>query len=173
MRATTTLGPIFILALSTGIAFGQARGISGNGFDSGGINIIPKTDPKKVTKKVKTIQYVAVSPERVWKSSDKKQKPITGSLLAFERETKTGKVSIVKDDKVRLLVEGLNTIPGVHCLQPNGTFYAFPSVSEICNQAGITSHGLVGSPPSPERISPRVRSNDRSTLIVSNGTCNS
>ena len=29
---------------------------------------------------------------------------ITGSLLAFERETKTGKVSIVKDDKVRLLV---------------------------------------------------------------------
>ena len=104
MRATTTLGPIFILALSTGIAFGQARGISGNGFDSGGINIIPKTDPKKVTKKVKTIQYVAVSPERVWKSSDKKQKPITGSLLAFERETKTGKVSIVKDDKVRLLV---------------------------------------------------------------------
>ena len=96
---------IALIALGTGSSFGQARGISGNGFDSGQIKIIPKTDPaKKVAKTVKTIQFVAVSPERAWASSDTKQKPITGSLLAFEREEKTGKVSIVRDEKVRLLV---------------------------------------------------------------------
>lgn len=96
---------IALLALGAGSSFAQARGISGNGFDSGQIKIIPKTDPaKKAAKTVKTIQFVAVSPERAWTSSDTKQKPITGSLLAFEREEKTGKVSIVRDEKVRLLV---------------------------------------------------------------------
>ena len=59
---------------------------------------------RKAAKAVKTIQLVAVSPERVWKSSDKKQKPIKGSLLAFSREQKTGKVSIVEAEKNRLLV---------------------------------------------------------------------
>ncbi len=44
--------------------------------------------------------------------------------------------------KVELLVAGLNTVDGVSCLMPGGTFYAFPSVAEICNRAGITSHGL-------------------------------
>ena len=100
-----TLASIGCLAFGTDHALAQARGINGNGFDTGGINIVPKTDPaKKATKTVKTIQFVAVSPERVWKSSDEKQKPITGSLLAFEREAKTGKVRIVRDEKVRLLV---------------------------------------------------------------------
>ncbi len=93
-----------ILAVSAGSGFAQARSISGNGFDSGGINIIPKNDPKKSTKTVKTIQLVAVSKERVWKSSDKKQKPIIGSLLAFEHEEKSGKVRIVRDENVRMRV---------------------------------------------------------------------
>ena len=44
--------------------------------------------------------------------------------------------------KVALLVEGLNTIEGVSCLPPGGTFYVFPSVKTICNRHGITSHGL-------------------------------
>jgi aspartate aminotransferase len=44
--------------------------------------------------------------------------------------------------KVELLVAGLNTIPGVSCLMPGGTFYAFPSVADVCNRLGITSHGL-------------------------------
>jgi len=44
--------------------------------------------------------------------------------------------------KVRLLVDGLNQIDGVHCLMPGGTFYAFPAVAEICNRLEITSHGL-------------------------------
>lgn len=45
-------------------------------------------------------------------------------------------------EKVRLLVDGLNRIEGFKCLQPGGAFYAFPSVSPICNRLGITSHGL-------------------------------
>lgn len=44
--------------------------------------------------------------------------------------------------KVALLVDGLNTIEGVACLSPGGTFYVFPSVKPICNRHGITSHGL-------------------------------
>ena len=44
--------------------------------------------------------------------------------------------------KVELLVAGLNTVDGVSCLMPGGTFYAFPSVAEVCNRAGVTSHGL-------------------------------
>lgn len=44
--------------------------------------------------------------------------------------------------KVRLLVRGLNEIPGVTCLEPAGTFYAFPNVQPICERLGMTSHGL-------------------------------
>lgn len=44
--------------------------------------------------------------------------------------------------KVRLLVDGLNEIDGIHCLLPGGSFYAFPSVATICNRFRITSHGL-------------------------------
>ncbi len=44
--------------------------------------------------------------------------------------------------KVHGLVEALNKVPGVTCLMPGGTFYAFPSVAEICNRLNITSHGL-------------------------------
>jgi len=45
-------------------------------------------------------------------------------------------------DKVRLLVDGLNQIDGIHCLMPGGSFYAFPSLAEVCNRLEITSHGL-------------------------------
>ena len=45
-------------------------------------------------------------------------------------------------EKVEILVEGLNRIDGVKCLDPGGTFYVFPSVAAISNRLGITSHGL-------------------------------
>ena len=44
--------------------------------------------------------------------------------------------------KIELLVRELNTIEGVSCLMPGGTFYVFPSVAAICNRCKITSHGL-------------------------------
>jgi aspartate aminotransferase len=44
--------------------------------------------------------------------------------------------------KVELLTAGLNQIDGFHALDPAATFYVFPNVAPICNQLGITSHGL-------------------------------
>jgi len=44
--------------------------------------------------------------------------------------------------KVSGLVAALNKVPGIACLMPGGTFYAFPSVAAICNRLEITSHGL-------------------------------
>ena len=103
MKATSLLAILIFSSLGAGNIYSQARGITGGGgFSPSGITVVPKKDPAK--KVVKTIQLIAVSPERVWKSADTKQKPIIGSLLAFEREAKTGKVSIVKGNKVRLLV---------------------------------------------------------------------
>jgi aspartate aminotransferase len=45
-------------------------------------------------------------------------------------------------EKVEILSVGLNHIPNVMCLEPAGTFYVFPSVKAVCNELGITSHGL-------------------------------
>jgi len=36
----------------------------------------------------------------------------------------------------RLMVEGLNAIPGVRCRMPEGAFYAFPSVSGLLGKRG-------------------------------------
>jgi aspartate aminotransferase len=44
--------------------------------------------------------------------------------------------------KVELLTAELAKVPSVRCLDPAATFYAFPSVAEICNRLKITSHGL-------------------------------
>lgn len=41
-----------------------------------------------------------------------------------------------------IIVEGLNSIPGIHCLMPGGAFYAWPNVTEACR--------LVGAPDSEE-----------------------
>ncbi|MBI4608733.1 MAG: pyridoxal phosphate-dependent aminotransferase [Candidatus Rokubacteria bacterium] len=35
------------------------------------------------------------------------------------------------DRRRRVIVEGLNTIPGIRCVMPGGAFYAFPDVSEL------------------------------------------
>ena len=45
-------------------------------------------------------------------------------------------------EKVQLLAAGLNRIDGFHTLDPAATFYVFPNVAPVCNQLGITSHGL-------------------------------
>src|SRR5690606_39929669 len=34
------------------------------------------------------------------------------------------------DARRRLVVEGLNDLPGISCITPKGAFYAFPNVSE-------------------------------------------
>lgn len=44
--------------------------------------------------------------------------------------------------KVDLLTKRLNAIEGVRALEPAGTFYVFPDVSELCTRLQISSHGL-------------------------------
>lgn len=44
--------------------------------------------------------------------------------------------------KVELLVTELKALPGVTVIMPAGTFYVFPNVAPICQDLGITSHGL-------------------------------
>jgi aspartate aminotransferase len=61
--------------------------------------------------------------------------------LRDEREYRDEKMKAFKQ-KVELLVAGVNTIDGVSCLMPGGTFYVFPSVAPVCNRLKITSHGL-------------------------------
>lgn len=62
---------------------------------------------------------------------------------ALERDTTERDAVMLKfRDKVVLLTEGLNRIPGFHTLDPTATFYVFPNVAPICNRLGITSHGL-------------------------------
>jgi aspartate aminotransferase len=45
-------------------------------------------------------------------------------------------------EKVVLLTAGLNRIPGIRALDPTATFYVFPNVASVCNELGVTSHGL-------------------------------
>jgi aspartate aminotransferase len=45
-------------------------------------------------------------------------------------------------EKVVLLTKGLNRIDGFRALDPTATFYVFPSVARVCNELGVTSHGL-------------------------------
>lgn len=44
--------------------------------------------------------------------------------------------------KVRRLCDGLSQIDGFEVLPPTATFYAFPRVASICQNFGISSHGL-------------------------------
>jgi aspartate aminotransferase len=55
-----------------------------------------------------------------------------------EREQQMGKFR----EKVLLLTKGLNSIKGFKTIDPKATFYVFPSVAPVCNDLGITSHGL-------------------------------
>jgi aspartate aminotransferase len=45
-------------------------------------------------------------------------------------------------EKVVLLTAGLNRIRGFTTLDPTATFYVFPNVAPVCNELGVTSHGL-------------------------------
>src|SRR5690606_897474 len=64
-------------------------------------------------------------------------------VAALERDTaERDEVMRKFRDKVVLLTEGLNRIDGFHTLDPTATFYVFPNVKRVCNELGVTSHGL-------------------------------
>jgi len=43
------------------------------------------------------------------------------------------------------IVDGLNAIAGIHCRSPEGAFYAWPDVSELCEKAGIRDSAELAS----------------------------
>ena len=47
------------------------------------------------------------------------------------------------DTRRRLVVDGLNALPGVSCITPKGAFYAFPNVSETGWQAKPLASALL------------------------------
>ncbi|HID74462.1 MAG TPA: aminotransferase class I/II-fold pyridoxal phosphate-dependent enzyme [Planctomycetaceae bacterium] len=64
-------------------------------------------------------------------------------MAALEKDDEESRQAMQRfRQKVQILVDGLNRIDGVRCLDPGGTFYVFPSVAAVCNRLGITSHGL-------------------------------
>jgi len=48
------------------------------------------------------------------------------------------------DRRRRVIVEGLNNIPGISCRMPEGAFYAFPNISGVLGRRGPT--GPINSP---------------------------
>jgi aspartate aminotransferase len=42
------------------------------------------------------------------------------------------------DKRRDIIVEGLNSIPGINCLMPRGAFYAWPNVTDACRLVGVT-----------------------------------
>jgi aspartate aminotransferase len=62
---------------------------------------------------------------------------------ALKRDRKERDDAMLKfREKVVLLTEGLNRIAGFRALDPTATFYVFPNVAKVCNELGVTSHGL-------------------------------
>ena len=67
---------------------------------------------------------------------------IAGSAVLTSALDERDRMMAEFKQKLFTIVEQLNRIDGVHCLKPAGSFYAFPSVSKICNREKISSQGL-------------------------------
>jgi len=62
------------------------------------------------------------------------------AIEAFTEETGKMVTKMVQEFQRRrdVFVDGLNSIPGIHCLRPHGAFYLFPNVSKL----GLSSREL-------------------------------
>src|SRR5260370_42352163 len=65
-------------------------------------------------------------------------------------QDEVAKMAAEFDRRRRLIVEGLNALPGVRCVMPKGAFYAFANVSGLFgrrapNEGRTPSQGLAGS----------------------------
>ncbi|MFO1021379.1 MAG: pyridoxal phosphate-dependent aminotransferase [Planctomycetales bacterium] len=64
-------------------------------------------------------------------------------LAALEKDSsERDRTMLLFREKVMLLTNGLNKIPGFKTIEPTSTFYVFPNVAPVCNELGVTSHGL-------------------------------
>ncbi len=60
-------------------------------------------------------------------------------IPAFDTEDKVAEMVKVYDTRRKLIVNGLNSLPGVSCHMPKGAFYAFPNITGT----GMTSEEFV------------------------------
>jgi aspartate aminotransferase len=67
---------------------------------------------------------------------------LAGTAALKRDQKERDEVMLKFREKVVLLTEGLNRIDGFNTLDPTATFYVFPNVAPICNDLGVTSHGL-------------------------------
>lgn len=67
---------------------------------------------------------------------------LAGTAALKRDKQERNEVMLKFREKVVLLTEGLNRIPGFSALDPTATFYVFPNVAPVCNELGVTSHGL-------------------------------
>jgi len=67
---------------------------------------------------------------------------LAGAAALEQDSSERDRTMLLFREKVVLLTEGLNRILGFHSLDPTATFYVFPNVAPVCNDLGITSHGL-------------------------------
>jgi aspartate aminotransferase len=65
------------------------------------------------------------------------------AVAALEQERAARDADMAKfRRKVERLAQGLSRIEGIVAPMPVGTFYVFPDVRSLCNELGLTSHGL-------------------------------
>ena len=67
---------------------------------------------------------------------------LAGTAALTRDKKERDEVMLKFREKVVLLTEGLNRIDGFRALDPTATFYVFPNVARVCNELGVTSHGL-------------------------------
>jgi aspartate aminotransferase len=67
---------------------------------------------------------------------------LAGTAALKRDRSERDEVMLKFREKVVLLTEGLNRIRGFNTLDPTATFYVFPNVAPVCNELGVTSHGL-------------------------------
>lgn len=67
------------------------------------------------------------------------------ALEAFTRATQTDVDRMVQEFRKRrdVFVNGLNSIPGIHCLSPAGAFYLFPNVARLGKPSGEIADDLL------------------------------
>src|SRR5262249_50623200 len=55
------------------------------------------------------------------------------AIEAFTEESSHSVEKMVSEFRERrdIFVDGLNSIPGIHCLRPHGAFYLFPNISRL------------------------------------------
>jgi aspartate/methionine/tyrosine aminotransferase len=63
-----------------------------------------------------------------------------GARLALESplsEEAIRRMVNIFQERRDLVVDGLNSVKGIHCQKPKGAFYVFPNVAEVCKNLGI------------------------------------